>query len=221
MQAYQEEFIHFALSAQILQFGEFKLKSGRSSPYFFHIAQLFSGENLLKLSRFYAQALTDGQLEPDGLFGPAYKGIPLVTSLAQTLALEYQQNLPCLFNRKETKDHGENGRLIGPEPKQGERYLIVDDVLTSGKAVAESLPVLGLTGTKALGLLIALDRQERAHLDHPESARKVLENQGLKVVSIISLASLIEYLKDQSKYSEQLDSVNTYREKYAAIDRHN
>ena len=213
MKPFQKAFIEFALEAQVLQFGQFKLKSGRSSPYFFHIAKLFSGVKLAQLSYFYEATLVDAGLKPEALFGPAYKGIPLVATLAQTLANSkvkgQRRDLPCLFSRKESKDHGEGGQLMGDLPFN-KPCLIVDDVLTAGTAVREALALIQAVDIKASGLLVALDRQERADPLVAKSACALLEEEGLPVVAIITLADLIEYLRRHRRQSVECKELEAH-----------
>lgn len=213
MKPYQKEFIEFILEAQVLQFGQFELKSGRSSPYFFHIAKLFSGTKLVRLGYFYEAALVDAGLKPKALFGPAYKGIPLVIALAQTLASSrtkgQQRDLPCLFSRKENKDHGEGGQLIGDLPLN-QPCLIVDDVLTAGTAVRETLALMQAADIRASGLLVALDRQERADPMATQTACSLLEKEGLPVAAIITLVDLIEYLRSHRRQSVECRELEAY-----------
>ncbi len=207
---YQKQFLDLVLEAGVLQFGDFQLKSGRRSPYFFHIARLFTGANLRKLGKFYAEALKQAQWDATdiGLFGPAYKGIPLVSALAQTFASEDDRDLPCLFNRKEEKGHGEGGREIGST--KANRYLIVDDVLTSGTSVDESLVTLKQAGLEAAGIVVALDRQEKVN-GGGESAREVLAKRGLGVISIVRLTDIIEYLRAKKEF-DTAQKLQDYRE---------
>lgn len=217
MQAHKEEFIEFILAEEVLRFGEFTLKSGRLSPYFFHISRLFSGRMLQKLSYFYGHALKASGLKPDCLFGAAYKGIPLATALAQTLAQDGAQawDLPCIFNRKEAKEHGEGGRLIG-EAQPGWQCLIVDDVLTAGTAVQECLPLLAEAKLKAIGLLIALDREECAVQGAAQSARASLQERGLVVTSIVGVSDVVDYLMAHRANSAALGRMLAYQEEYGA-----
>lgn len=209
------EFIEFALAEGVLCFGEFTLKSGRLSPYFFHISKLFSGRMLQKLGYFYEQALKASELQPDCLFGAAYKGIPLATALAQTLAQDGDKawDLPCIFNRKEAKGHGEGGQLIG-EAQPGWQCLIVDDVLTAGTAVRGCLPLLAAAKLKPLGLLVALDREECAVQGAAQSARASLQERGLAVTSIVGVSDVVDYLRAHRPGSAELDRMFVYRKEY-------
>lgn len=196
LKPYQADFIGFALEHQVLQFGDFKLKSGRASPYFFNLSKLLEGNALRKLSGFYIEAIKEAGgfsvLQVDTLFGPAYKGIPLASALALMLA-EDGRPLHCLFDRKEAKDHGEGGQMMG-EVRSGQRCLIVDDVLTAGTAVRASLSLLQANQVEAAGLLVAFDRQERSQKDNPASSRSQLELRGLKVISIVDVTAVMDWL---------------------------
>lgn len=212
MQVYQQEFIQFALECRALQFGEFTLKSGRISPYFFNGGQFNSGLKLAKLGRFYAQALQDSNLQPDILFGPAYKGITLVSALAIALAEQYRLDLPYAFNRKEAKDHGEGGTLVGAELTG--KALIVDDVVTAGTSVKESIQLFSQTTAQACGVLIALDRQELLDGNGQSTIEMIKQTYSIPVISIITftdLASFVEQSPAFDKYQEQMQS---YRQRY-------
>ncbi|ASY81642.1 orotate phosphoribosyltransferase [Pectobacterium polaris] len=211
MKAYQRQFIEFALSKQVLKFGEFTLKSGRISPYFFNAGLFNTGRDLALLGRFYAAALVDSGVEFDLLFGPAYKGIPIATTAAVALAEHHDRDLPYCFNRKEAKDHGEGGSLVG-SPLQG-RVMLVDDVITAGTAIRESMEIIGAHGATLAGVMIALDRQERGRAEL--SAIQEVERDYLcKVISIITLTDLIAYLAEKPEMAAHLDAVKAYREQY-------
>jgi orotate phosphoribosyltransferase len=190
MLQYQREFLDTALACQALRFGEFTLKSGRVSPYFFNAGRFDSGQSLDAIGRAYAAALRDASLGFDMLFGPAYKGLPLATALATTLWRDEGRSVPVAFNRKEAKDHGEGGVLIGA-PLAG-RVLIVDDVITAGTAIRESVALIRDAGAQPCGVVIALDRQERGTGDR-SAADEVREVLGLPVVAVASLANLLDY----------------------------
>ncbi|VAW97744.1 Orotate phosphoribosyltransferase [hydrothermal vent metagenome] len=211
MQDYQKEFIKFALSSKVLRFGEFTLKSGRVSPYFFNAGLFNTGEALAKLGQYYAQALKDSAIQFDVLFGPAYKGIPLASSCAISLATEHSMNVPYSFNRKEAKDHGEGGNIVGA-PLEGS-ILIIDDVITAGTAIREAMDIISNAGARATGVLIALDRQEKGKAEL-SAIQEVEQQYNIPVVSIIKLTDLIEYIKDKPEYAQYLPSVEAYREKY-------
>ncbi len=213
MQAYQQAFLEFAIARQVLRFGEFTLKSGRQSPYFFNAGLFNSGAALLKLGGFYAAALQAAKLPVDMLFGPAYKGIPLVSATAIALAQHYDRDLPYAFNRKEAKAHGEGGSLVGA-PLAG-RVLLVDDVITAGTAVREALALVRQAGAEPVGVLIALNRQERGQGER--SAIQELEDaESLRVISIVSLDELISYLAEQAApaLAQHLTAIRAYRANY-------
>lgn len=188
MQDYQREFLEFALARGVLRFGEFTLKSGRRSPYFFNAGLFNSGAALAALGRFYARTIVDSGMQFDMLFGPAYKGIPLVSVTAVALAEHHGRDLPWSFNRKEAKDHGEGGQLVGA-PLQG-RVLIVDDVITAGTAMRESLSMIRAAGARPAGLVIALDRQERGQGEKPAIA-ELRDTEAIEVASIARLEDII------------------------------
>lgn len=211
MQTYQREFIEFALSRGVLKFGEFTLKSGRISPYFFNAGLFKTGGDLAKLGQFYAAALQNAAVKYDLLFGPAYKGIPIATATAVALADKYDQDIPYCFNRKEKKDHGEGGQLVGSE-LTGD-VMLVDDVITAGTAIRESMEIIQAQGANLSGVLIALDRQEKgkAELSAIQEVERDFETQ---VISIISLTDLIEYLKQAGDKTQELEKVEAYRQAY-------
>jgi len=206
---YQREFIAYALDCGVLKFGEFTLKSGRTSPYFFNTGLFNTGAQLGKLGGFYAQALMQSELNPDILYGPAYKGIPLVSTTAIAYAQLTGKDIPFAFNRKEAKDHGEGGLLVGAA-LQG-RVLILDDVITAGTSVRESIAIIEGANATPAGVLIALDRQEKG-LDDRSAVQEVVQNYGIPVISIINLGNIIEYLQENS--SENLDAIASYRSLY-------
>jgi orotate phosphoribosyltransferase len=215
MQAYQLTFIDLALKRDALRFGTFKLKSGRDSPYFFNAGLFSDGEAAATLGRCYAEAIIRSGVEFDMVFGPAYKGIPLATSLVIALAEHHGRNVPYAFNRKEAKDHGEGGNIVG-SPLRG-RVLIVDDVITAGTAVRESLQMLKDAGAQPAAVALALDRQERGQ--GALSAVQEVESQGLRCVSVVTLAELIDALAAPADgrvrvSASQLTSLREYRQKY-------
>ena len=211
MKAYQKEFIEFALEKQVLKFGEFTLKSGRTSPYFFNAGLFNTGRDLARLGRFYAAALEDAGIEYDLLFGPAYKGIPIATTTAVALADHYNKDVPYCFNRKEAKTHGEGGSLVG-SPLEG-RIMLVDDVITAGTAIRESMEIIDAAGADLSGVLIALDRQEKGKAEL-SAIQEVERDFGTQVVSIVKLADLITYLEEQGSMGEHLEAVKAYRDQY-------
>ncbi|GFN45124.1 orotate phosphoribosyltransferase [Candidatus Regiella insecticola] len=211
MKDYQRDFIKFAIDKQVLTFGEFTLKSGRVSPYFFNAGRFNTGRDLAKLGRFYAAALMAAGIEFDLLFGPAYKGIPIVTTTAVALANHHDKDIPYCFNRKEAKNHGEKGMLVG-SPLQG-RVMLVDDVITAGTAIRESMDIINAQGASLAGVMIALDRQE--HGDQAISAVQEVEQcYQCKVFSIVTLSDLIAYLEEEPEWADKLGAMNKYRIAY-------
>lgn len=211
MQAYQREFIRFAIERGVLRFGEFTLKSGRTSPYFFNAGLFNSGLALAQLGRFYAAAVVESGIAFDVLFGPAYKGIPLAAATAVALAEQHQLDLPWCFNRKEAKTHGEGGSLVGA-PLEG-RVLIVDDVITAGTAIREVMQIIQAQGSRAAGVLIALNREERGQ-GELSAIQEVERDFAMPVVSIVSLTQVLEYLADNAELKQHLPAVQAYREQY-------
>jgi orotate phosphoribosyltransferase len=213
MSDFRQEFIEFAVARGVLCFGEFKTKAGRLSPYFFNAGLFNDGDALRRLGQFYAKALLAADPGFDVLFGPAYKGIPLVTATAVALA-EFGRNLPFCFNRKEAKDHGEGGVTVGA-PLKG-RVLIIDDVISAGTSVRESVDIIRGAGAQPAGVLIALDRMERG--TGALSAVQEVRNQfGIPVISIASLDDLLAYLRARGGMAQQLRSVERYRKEYGVI----
>ena len=212
MKDYQIKFIELARSVDALKFGEFTLKSGRKSPYFFNAGAFCTGSALAAIGRSYAAAIVESGVEFDVLMGPAYKGIPLAASVAVALAEYYGRDLPWAYNRKEAKDHGEGGIMVGA-PLEG-RVLVVDDVITAGTAVREVIEIIEQQGARCVGVAIGLDRQERGQGEL--SAIQELERElGLTVVNIINLGNLIDYLRGQGGESATLlDSMQAYRAAY-------
>ena len=211
MQAYQRDFIRFAIERGVLRFGQFTLKSGRTSPYFFNAGLFDSGLALAQLGRFYAAAIVDSGIDFDVLFGPAYKGIPLAATTAVALAEHHQRDLPWCFNRKEAKDHGEGGTLVGA-PLKG-RVLIVDDVITAGTAIREVMQIIQGQCAQAAGTLIALNRQERGQ-GELSAIQEVERDFGMPVVSIVSLEQVLEYLAGDAELKQYLLAVEAYRTEY-------
>ncbi len=210
MQDYKREFIEFAIRKQVLLFGEFKTKAGRMSPYFFNAGLFNDGESLKRLGEFYAKAILDSGLAFDGLFGPAYKGIPLAATIAVALAA-MGRNVPFTYNRKEAKDHGEGGTLVGA-PLVG-RILIVDDVISAGTSVRESVALIGAAGATPCGVAIAVDRMERGQ-GELSAVQEVEKQHGMPVVSIINLDDLSDYLRQQGDAAELLAAIQRYRDQY-------
>ena len=209
MKSYQRQFIEFALNKQVLKFGEFTLKSGRKSPYFFNAGLFNTGRDLALLGRFYAEALVDSGIDFDLLFGPAYKGIPIATTTAVALAEHHDRDVPYCF--KEAKTHGEGGNLVG-SALQG-RVMLVDDVITAGTAIRESMEIIQVNGATLAGVLISLDRQERGRGDI-SAIQEVERDYGCKVTSIITLKDLIAYLEEKPEMADHLAAVRQYREEF-------
>ncbi|AIW20341.1 orotate phosphoribosyltransferase [Vibrio coralliilyticus] len=211
MKAYQREFIEFALEKEVLKFGEFTLKSGRKSPYFFNAGLFNTGRDLARLGRFYAAALADSGIEFDVLFGPAYKGIPIATTTAVALADHHEIDTPYCFNRKEAKDHGEGGNLVG-SALEG-RIMLVDDVITAGTAIRESMEIIKANGADLAGVLVAIDRQEKGK-GELSAIQEVERDFGCAVISIVSLGDLVTYLEEKGNATEHLEAVKAYRAEY-------
>ncbi len=213
MQDYQRAFIEFAISKGVLRFGEFTLKSGRISPYFFNSGLFDTGGSLAKLGRFYASALVANEIDFDMLFGPAYKGIPLASTCAIALADEHGRDLPYSFNRKEAKDHGEGGTIVGSALKG--KVMIIDDVISAGTSVRESIDLINQANATPAGVVIALDRQELGKGDVSAIA-EIEKNYNIPVTSIIKLEHLILFLQDNTDMAQYYDKVQAYRERYGA-----
>lgn len=212
MKAYQQEFIEFAIRQGVLKFGEFTLKSGRVSPYFFNAGLFNTGSALARLGRFYAAALQDSGVEYDVVFGPAYKGIPLAASMTVALANDFDRDVPYVFNRKEAKTHGEGGNLVGA-PLQG-RVVIVDDVITAGTAIREVMAMIeGTEGAHAAAALIALDRQEKGQ-GELSAIQEVERDFGIKVVSIVSLTQVLDYVLKKPELQVYAPAIQAYRASY-------
>ncbi|EKO3913589.1 orotate phosphoribosyltransferase [Vibrio metschnikovii] len=214
MKAYQREFIEFALEKEVLKFGEFTLKSGRKSPYFFNAGLFNTGRDLARLGRFYAAALVDAGIKFDVLFGPAYKGIPIATTTAVALADHHEIDTPYCFNRKEAKDHGEGGNLVG-SPLAG-RIMLVDDVITAGTAIRESMEIIQANGAQLAGVLVAIDRQEKGQ-GELSAIQEVERDFDCQIISIVSLGDLVTYLKEQGGDPVQLAAVEAYRAQYGVV----
>ena len=211
MAPYKREFIEFALRCGVLRFGEFVLKSGRTSPYFFNTARFATGGALARLGRLYAESIVASDIGFDMVFGPAYKGVPLACSVAVALAEHHGRDLPYAFNRKEAKDHGEGGVIVGAEPSG--RVLLVDDVISAGTAVRESKRILESAGAACVAAAICVDRQERGQ--GPRSAVQEVETElGIRVVSIVCLDDLVAFLEERTGYEAELERVRAYRAEY-------
>jgi orotate phosphoribosyltransferase len=213
--AYQSEFIELCVRLGVLRFGSFTLKSGRESPYFFNAGQFNTGAAIGAVGRAYATAITGSDLKFDMMFGPAYKGIPLVTITAAALAEHAGRDLPFAFNRKETKDHGEGGSIVG-SPLRG-KVLIVDDVITAGTAIRESIDIIEAAGARPAGVLLALDRQELGPQSRLSAVQEVRAQYGIPVVSVVSLTDLMHHVSAHGG-QEDLARMQAYRERYGLAD---
>jgi orotate phosphoribosyltransferase len=209
MQDYQSHFVDYCLQRGALKFGEFTLKSGRLSPYFFNAGIFNRGADLSALAEFYANAIQQAEVDFDLLFGPAYKGIPLAAITASTLFQQHQRDVAYAFNRKEAKDHGEGGNIVGAEIKG--RVMIIDDVITAGTAIREAIELIGACGAEVCAVTIALDRQEKGLGEL--SAIQELEQQGVRVISIIKLEHILEYLHSSGQ-NQHHDAIKAYRAEY-------
>lgn len=214
MQSYQKAFIQLAIDNQVLRFGEFTLKSGRVSPYFFNLGQIASGAAMATLADAYVDALEADGIEFDMLFGPAYKGIPLVAALATAYARR-GRDLPFAYNRKEAKDHGEGGTLVGAAPAG--RVLIVDDVLTAGTALRQSIELLRIAGAEPVGAAIALDRQERGP-NGRSAVQEIEQEAGLKIVPLVTAREVLQFLSEGSADAETVAAMRRYQENYGIAD---
>ena len=216
MLPYQEQFIEFAIKTNVLRFGEFTLKSGRVSPYFFNTGLFNTGETMLQFSRFFAASIDNSDISFDVLFGPAYKGITLSCATAMALAENTGKETPFAFNRKEKKDHGEGGNMVGAE-LIGD-VAIIDDVITAGTAIRESFEIINAAGAKACAVFLALDRQELGQKDgqptETSAIQQVESEFGIPVVAIATFNNLIAYLEKQEGQEQQLDKMRSYREQY-------
>jgi len=210
MEQYQNDFVDFMLEIGALKFGEFTLKSGRVSPYFFNAGQFNQGNHLSQLGQFYAQAIEASGIKFDVLFGPAYKGIPLAAATAIALNDSFNRSVPYSFNRKEAKDHGEGGNIVG-HPLEGD-ILIIDDVITAGTAIKEAKDIINANGAKTKGVVVALDRQEKGN-GELSAIQEVEQNFGIAVVSIINLSHIVDYLKANND-KNIISRIESYRSQY-------
>ena len=212
---YKQEFIQFMCDSGVLTFGEFTLKSGRKAPYFINTGNYKTGKQIAKLGEFYADCIEDNHLDPQVIYGPAYKGIPLCISAASALARKYDRDVAYSFNRKEAKDHGEKGVIVGYQLKDGDRVVITEDVITSGAAVRETMPVLQASADVNLaGMVISVDRRERGQ-GTLSAVQEVYRDFGLKVYPIVTIEDIIDCLKrDLIPGAEYLDSMLAYRQQY-------
>ena len=215
MQKYQKEFIEFALKNDVLKFGSFTLKSGRQSPYFFNTGLFNTGAKLARLGDYYAQAIISSGIEFDMIYGPAYKGIPLAAATSIALAVNHDRDVPFCSNRKEVKDHGEGGMILGA-PLEG-KVLIIDDVISAGTSVNESIEVFNSLGAELAGVIISLNRQERGK-GELSAIQEIEQQHKVPVESIVSLVDLIEHLSAQEEMADHLQQVLAYREQYGEKD---
>ncbi|MDM8557492.1 orotate phosphoribosyltransferase [Candidatus Parabeggiatoa sp. HSG14] len=213
MHSYQRDFIEFAISQNVLRFGNFKLKSGRHSPYFFNVGLFNTGKAVAQLGRFYAEAIQHSEIDFDVLFGPAYKGIPIVTASAIALAEHHHRHIPYCFNRKEEKDHGEGGVIIGAHLTG--KVLLVDDVISAGIAIRESVQIIQNSGAQLAGVMIALDRQERGQ-NQLSAIKEVEQMYDIQVANIIHLDNILNYLEQQPDKQDILVAIQDYRKTYGA-----
>ncbi len=211
MQPYQQAFLDFAMQQGVLRFGEYTLKSGRISPYFFNAGLFQTGSALSRLGQFYAQAIVESGLQFDMLFGPAYKGIPLAAAVSIALYEKHGLDYPYAFNRKETKDHGEGGTIVGAALKG--RVLVIDDVMTAGTAIREAAAIVTGQGAQLVGVAISLDRQERGQ-GKLSAVQEVKANFGVPVISIVGLQNVIQHVQNQVSDSGLLTAIQTYRQQY-------
>jgi orotate phosphoribosyltransferase len=213
MQDYQKRFIELTISQEALRFGDFTLKSKRQSPYFFNLGQMNTGAAMAAVGQAFAHRLSESSLAFDGLFGPAYKGIPIVTATAMMMQLEYQRTVPFTFNRKEAKDHGEGGQLVGA-PLEG-NIVLLDDVITAGTAIDECLPMIEASGATLTGIVLALNRQEKGKDGHLSAVTEVSQRIGVPIISIITLTDIATYLKAQGD-NDKCAAIDAYRHEWGA-----
>lgn len=206
------DFIQFALAKEVLRFGEFTLKSGRLSPYFFNSGLFNDGESLAKLGEFYAQSIIDSGIEFDMLFGPAYKGIPLASAASVALFKQHGRSVPYACDRKEAKDHGEGGITFGA-PLEG-KVMIIDDVISAGTSVNHSIDIIRAAGAEPAAVIVALDRQERGYEGDFSAIQEVERKQGIKVISINNLDDIMTFIESDSEHNQHLDAVKSYRAEY-------
>lgn len=215
----KKEFIEFMMSADVLRFGEFTTKSGRLSPYFVNTGNYKTGEQIATLGKFYAQCIMDNCGDNfDAMFGPAYKGIPLVTAAAASLSRDFNVNKPYFFNRKEAKDHGEGGSLVGYKPQDGDRVIIIEDVITAGTAVRETVPILQAAAKVTIpDMFISVNRCEVGQHAGKTAVMEVKEEFGINVHAIITVADIHEYLQGKPEYASVLSLMDQYMEKYCIL----
>jgi orotate phosphoribosyltransferase len=214
MENYKQKFIRLSLEIGALKFGEFQLKSGRISPYFFNLGLFSSGPLIKNIGDFYAATLVSSNINYDIVFGPAYKGIPIVTALASSLSTSYQLDKPFVYNRKEKKNHGEGGVTVGEELRGN--VVIVDDVITAGTAIREAFGIINNSGATTTGIVISLDRQEKG-TGNLSAAKEISNALDIPVISIVNLDEVIDYIDNNpSDYGQHIDKIKKYREEYGA-----
>jgi len=211
METFQKEFLQFAIDLEVLRFGEFVLKSGRKSPYFFNCGEINTGTHIAKLGHFYTKAIKQAGIEFDMIYGPAYKGIPLAVSTSMAFGQMHRRDIPFAFNRKEIKDHGEGGNIVGAALSG--RVLIIDDVISAGTSVRESVEIIKAAGATPVAVAISLDRQEVGEAQIT-AAQEVTEKFEIPVVSIAGLNELVEYLEWKRTYGDELEKINAYKTEY-------
>lgn len=211
MQSYKQAFLEFAIQQEVLRFGEFRLKSGRVSPYFFNAGLFNTGQALGKLGRLYAQAIVEAGMSFDVLYGPAYKGIPLAVATAVALAEQHGKNVPYAFNRKEPKDHGEGGNIIGGSLSG--RVLIIDDVITAGTAIREAMELIKASGGQPTGVIISLDREERGN-GRRSAIQEIEEEYEVQIASIASSGDLLDFLRSREDLQQYAPAMEAYRKEY-------
>ena len=214
MENYKQKFIEMSIQIGALKFGEFELKSGRVSPYFFNMGLFSTGQALKNIGDFYASALEESDIEFDMLFGPAYKGIPLASVMSASLFMNYDKDVPFVYNRKEKKDHGEGGRIVGP-PLSG-KIVIVDDVITAGTAIKEASQIIRETGAEISGIIIAIDRQEKGAGEY-SAVQEASSKLGIPVISIVNLDQILAFVKNSSsELEDHVEAIESYRKEYGA-----
>ena len=214
MENYKQKFIEMSIQIGALKFGEFELKSGRVSPYFFNMGLFSTGQALKNIGDFYASALEESNIEFDMLFGPAYKGIPLASVMSASLFMNHDKNVPFVYNRKEKKDHGEGGRIVGP-PLSG-KIVIVDDVITAGTAIKEASQIICETGAEISGIIIAIDRQEKGAGEY-SAVQEASSKLGVPVISIVNLDQILAFVKNSSsELEDHVEAIESYRKEYGA-----
>tara|TARA_A100000164_G_C21839927_1_gene739584 strand:+ start:273 stop:917 length:645 start_codon:yes stop_codon:yes gene_type:complete len=214
MENYKQKFIEMSIQIGALKFGEFELKSGRVSPYFFNMGLFSTGQALKSIGDFYASALEESNIEFDMLFGPAYKGIPLASVMSASLFMNHDKDVPFVYNRKEKKDHGEGGRIVGP-PLSG-KIVIVDDVITAGTAIKEASQIIRETGAEISGIIIAIDRQEKGAGEY-SAVQEASSKLGVPVISIVNLDQILTFVKNSSsELEDHVEAIESYRKEYGA-----